>query len=195
MNWDIFNEKLTSEDDAVSLIRSIKETVGLHCEECGSNGFVYDKCNQRWMCKSCKKSIQLTVDTVMFRTQLPKLYWLKVIYCFALTEGTTRIKDIKSIEDKQTYLLADLILKIRLVVSRYVSENRNRFKGKRYTDIAMPTRINNKEKFGQAYTDELIFKKSIEKCDDWTKFERLLSVCLSYQNEFRHNDYGEKAAK
>ncbi|MBQ0080806.1 MAG: hypothetical protein KBS95_04585, partial [Alistipes sp.] len=64
-----------------------------------------------------------------------------------------------------------------------------------YTQIEMPTRINNKEKFGQAYTDELIFKKSIEKCDDWTKFLRLLSICLSYQNEFRHNDYGKKPAK
>ncbi|MBQ0082093.1 MAG: hypothetical protein KBT41_02260 [bacterium] len=195
MNWEIFNDKLSSEEDAIGLIRNIRETIGLHCAECGSNGFAYDKYNQRWMCKSCRKSIQLTVDTVMFRTQLPKLYWLKVIYCFALTEGTTRIKDIKPIEDKQTYLLKDLILKIRLLVSKYISENRSKYQGKRYTQIEMPTKINNKEKFGQMYTDELIFKKSIEKCDDWTKFLRLLSICLSYQNEFRHNDYGKNPAK
>ena len=63
------------------------------------------------------------------------------------------------------------------------------------TKIAMPTRINNKEKFGQANINELISKKSIEKCDEGTKFERLLSVCLSYQNEFKHNDYGKNPAK
>ena len=195
MNWDVFNSKVASEEDAIGLIRAAKETQGLECTTCKSTDFIYDKSNQCFLCKSCRKSIQLTAGTVMFRTQLSKLYWLKVIYCFALTEGTTRIKDIKPIEDKQTYLLADLILKIRLVVSRYVSQNRSKFQGKRYTEIAMPTRINNKEKFGQAYTDELIFKKSIEKCDDWTKFERLLSVCLSYQNEFKHNDYGKNPAK
>ena len=191
MNWDIFNEKIASEEDAIDLIRQKRTAIGLLCPVCGNNDFQFESCDKRWRCKSCGKSIKLTTGTVMFATQLPKLYWLKVIYCFAIKSDTTYTKDIAHIENKQQYLLSDLNLKIRLVVSKYISQNRDMFRDIRYSEITPPTRIKNIEKFRQIYIDELIFKKSIEGCDDWTKFEKLLTICLSYQNEFRHNDYGK----
>ena len=45
MNWEIFNDKITSEKDAIALIRSVKEASGLICAKCKSTEFVYDTSN------------------------------------------------------------------------------------------------------------------------------------------------------
>ncbi|MBQ0080527.1 MAG: hypothetical protein KBS95_03130, partial [Alistipes sp.] len=117
------------------------------------------------------------------------VYWLKVIYRFANTDGITNSKDIASIEDKQSYLLTDILRKIRLVISKYADDNKKKFESKKIKGVTLHGA---QSTYRYLYENELKFKMSIKACDDLQKFERLLSVCLMYKNEFRHNNYGKK---
>ena len=187
---ELLSEKISTEEDAEFFIKSVKETKGIKCTRCGSNRQGYDINSKRWRCKDCNRAQALVSETVMHATQLPCLYWLKVIYCFAVTPDTMRIKIVKEeIEpDADDHRVWEMIQKIRSMISAYVDGNKQLFSKKKFA-VEVKNRY---PQFNKYYEDELKFKILIREKEDWEKFTTLLDICMASRPPFKHQKYNSK---
>lgn len=187
---ELLIDKIPTEEKAEEYIRSIRETKGIICTKCGSSRHWFDVCNKSWKCKDCKKIQSLVSETVMHATQLPCLYWLKVIYCFAVTPDTMRIKIVKEeIEpDADDHRVWEMIQKIRSMISAYVDGNKQLFSKKKFA-VEVKNRY---PQFNKYYEDELKFKILIREKEDWEKFTTLLDICMASRPPFKHQKYNSK---
>ena len=110
IDYQIFENKYSSEKDCRIHLRDWKWPDGFECSECGhTKKYKYKKHSHQskrhnitYQCKKCHNQTSLTTDTILEKTRLTLLDWFKMIYFTPKGYPLRIVKKILAVKNYKT---------------------------------------------------------------------------------------------
>lgn len=124
-----FYNRFKTDEDCRSYFRSVRESRGVVCPECGCTEHYWDSCHGRWVCKDCGHTTSLTSGTVMQSSKLPLLAWFTAIHMLTTYRNAVSASAIyRELGLKRYQPVYEMVQKLRSAMgvrdSRYLLEGR-----------------------------------------------------------------------